>query len=275
MELENCYGMRKRIAFLEEVVRRLKPRTVLDIGCGTGAQVTFPLAMTFPEITFIGADSDAASLKHAEHHHTRANLSFVSIKEIGDLQGLDLIIASEVVEHVPDPEVFLSWLRGKLAANGSLVVTVPNGYGPFEFLSLTQCVLYLTGAETLIRDAKRVLLGRRAAASVPSDTLAVSPHINFFSYRSLMRLLATQGFRLEEYRGRTFLCGFGVDQVMRHPRLLRWNADIADSLPPSLVSGWMFLLRPQAAIKGPGYRRGWYGQFRRWLNEYRFGVKVV
>src|SRR5262249_16605180 len=44
----------------------------------------------------------------------------------------DAVVASEVLEHIGDPAAFLGLLGRCLRRNGLLILTVPNGYGPFE-----------------------------------------------------------------------------------------------------------------------------------------------
>jgi SAM-dependent methyltransferase len=269
---ENTYGVLKRLEFLAAVVDAVQPRLVVDIGCGTGAQVTLPLARRFPAVRFVGADRDACTLAFARQA-TLPNLSFVSMDDVEQVEPADLIVASEVVEHVADPAAFLSGLGNRLAPGGHLVVTIPNGCGPFELSSLVETLLVLSGAYRVIVSVKRTLFGRSSDPAVQPSTLAVSPHVNFFSFSGFTRVAGEAGLRVAKYRARTFLCGFGFEHVMRSPRLVAWNARVADRLPLALVSGWMFLLEQADRAPSRPYHRGWYARLRRRLNEVRFGVR--
>src|ERR1700688_3877555 len=62
---EDAYGRAKRQQFVESVIHAGKPATVLDFGCGTGTQLTWPLAETFPQVSFLGVDSDAGTIAWA------------------------------------------------------------------------------------------------------------------------------------------------------------------------------------------------------------------
>lgn len=268
---ESAYGLRKRIEFCAEVIAAHRPRFVLDVGCGTGTNLTRPLAERFPEVRFAGVDSDAATIRYARETHSLPNLEF---RVEGDPKApagkADLVIASEVVEHVEDPDAFLAGLRARLATGGRMIVTMPNGLGPFEAVSLVEVLLRLSGAFDLLRSLKRTI-ARQEPAAAGRDTLAISPHLNFFSHRQVRDLFARAGLSVETYRARTFLCGFGFDHLVRAPGIVAWNARIADRLPRAWVSAWMFVVSPTAPEPRPAYARGPYARWRRRLNERLWG----
>jgi SAM-dependent methyltransferase len=268
---ESAYGLQKRIDFCAEVIAAHRPRFVLDVGCGTGTNLTRPLAERFPEVRFAGVDSDAATIRYARETHVLPNLEFRVEGDPGASAGkADLVIASEVVEHVEDPDAFLAALRGQLAAGGRMIVTMPNGLGPFEAVSMVEVLLRLSGAFDLLRSVKRTI-ARQNPAAAGRDTLAISPHLNFFSHRQATDLFARAGLSVEAYRARTFLCGFGFDHLVRAPGIVAWNARIADRLPRSWVSAWMFVVSPAAPQARPAYSRGPYARWRRRLNERLWG----
>jgi len=269
---ENSYGIAKRLEFIAGVIAARRPARVLDIGCGTGANLTAPLARRFTGVDFVGVDSDAGSIEFANREHGAVNVRFVIEQDAGDIGTFDLIVASEVIEHVEDPDAFLSFLRGCLAPDGQLVLTLPNGWGPFEFASLFETLLHLTGIHAVLRALKHRLRGRPAGAPA-ADTLAISPHINFFAYRQISALIANSGFVVRDYRPRTWLCGFGFDQLIRSPKLVTLNSELVDRLPPQMASAWMFVLAPGGAVGTPLYHRGAYARFRRYLNEKRWHIR--
>lgn len=271
--LENSYGIAKRFEFVVDVVERLRPLRVLDIGCGTGANLTAPLARRFPTVEFVGLDSDPASIEFARQAGPALNTRYHVELAAEDLGRFDLVIASEVIEHVEHPDEFLAFLRGRLNTGGQVVLTLPNGFGPFELVSLAETLLHLSGVYAVLRWCKRRLRGQGPAAPA-ADSLAISPHINFFGYGEIRSAIAFAGFEIAVARPRTLFAGFGFDQLMTSPRLLSWNAQVADRLPARLASGWMFLLRPAAG--GPGgrpFRRGIYARLRRYLNEKRWDLR--
>ena len=270
---ENSYGITKRFDFVVDVIERLRPMRVLDIGCGTGANLTAPLARRFPTIEFVGLDSDPASIEFARKAGPSLNTRYHVELAAEDLGRFDLVIASEVIEHVEDPDQFLAFLHGRLNTGGQVVLTLPNGYGPFEMVSLAETLLHLSGIYGVLRWCKRRVRGEKQVAAAV-DSLAISPHINFFGFGEIRSAIAFAGFEIAVTRPRTLFAGFGFDQLMTAPRLLAWNARFADRLPAPLVSGWMFLLRPTAAASGGSpFRRGAYARLRRYLNDKRWRLR--
>lgn len=269
--IENTYGVKKRLDYVIDIVAGCRPLRVLDIGCGTGANLTVPLAHRFPDIQFVGVDSDAVSIAFANRENQAANLQFYVDTEGRDIGAFDLVIASEVIEHVEEPDLFLAFIKRSLSSDGKVVLTLPNGFGPFELSSFFETIMHITGMYRLLRTLVRKLRGAPANL-VPVDTLAVSPHINFFSYRQIRSTIAAAGFEILKYCPRTFLCGFGFDQLMKSERAISWNAEISNRLPPQIASGWMFLLRPNRDEARSTFARGKIARLRRLLNDKRWNL---
>ena len=257
---ENSFGQRKRLHMAADILRTREVRSVLDVGCGSGQLLTLPLARNFPAVQITGLDEDKVSIGWARSHTPPANLRFLMPDELPADAQFDLIIASEVIEHVEDPAAFLVWLRRHLAPGGAVFLTMPNGFGPYE------------GIVFLYQLADRLGLRRRraAAAGELTDTLAASPHINFFSFSTIRRVITQGGFVIQRYMPRTFLCGGIFDRLVA--RRLAWNAQVSEKLPAWLASDWMFLVAPSAPPAPRPFRRGALGRFRRRLNEGAIGA---
>lgn len=265
---EDPFGTCKRLVFCQDLLHETAPKLVLDIGCGTGAQLTRPLAEAFPDTQFIGVDSDEASIRVAKSVRELPNLQFGGIELLSRHPQADIVIASEVVEHVEAPDRFLAELRGRLPDSGRLVVTVPNGYGPYELAATAECMLRILRIYWLMRRIKRWLLRQPAPErAVAQDSLADSPHLSFFSFGAMRRLFRTAGLRIVRYQPRTFLCGFGFDKILIRAGLCDWNARVADRLPPWCNSDWMFVLAKTDASDAPPFTRGRLSRLRRTLNE--------
>jgi len=262
--------MQKRLKFAIAAIERLRPATVLEIGCGTGALLLNPLAQSFPEISFIGIDSDEASVAYGNEHYAADNLTFTT-ELPSSASGFDLVIASEVLEHVDAPVSFLRFAGSKLSVRGQVLLTIPNGYGPFEMASFTQWLLEKMRLFEPLRALKRMLLGHQPLighAGGPPMSLANSPHINFFNWEEIERIIRVAGLHIDATQNRTFLCGFGLDILVARLGLADWNARVADRLPRAWVSDWMFLLSA-ASQSDPGgeYAPGPWARLRRQWNK--------
>src|SRR5581483_6241952 len=92
---------------LAELFDRAAPRSVLDLGCGEGV-LTHQWAQQLGDGRVVGIDLEDPKLRSEWATRGRPNLEFVGVE--GDPLPLafaddefDLVAATEVLEHVPDP----------------------------------------------------------------------------------------------------------------------------------------------------------------------------
>jgi 2-polyprenyl-3-methyl-5-hydroxy-6-metoxy-1,4-benzoquinol methylase len=267
---ENSYGLVKRLEVVEswviEVAKQLgKPRLeILDYGCGTGDHLTAPLAQLGHSV--LGVDMHEESIADARRRTSLASLTFRA-GELDDLLAerlsFDVVICSEVLEHVDDPATFLAKLRALTRADGAVIITTPNGRGSFEILCASAKVMKRLGLHQLLRwivwrsrQGSAVLRGKPAPRR-PLDQLTTnddrgflnvdSGHVQFFSVARLERLFTVAGLHVVARRARTLLCGPYVDAMFAlcpwRTTLFRWNNRAADVMPFAAAADWMFLLR--------------------------------
>jgi len=255
---EDPGGIRKRVLFFLRVLKSLcterhgEPHSisVLDIGCGTGEYVTLPLAQAGFRIT--GVDCNKPSVEHAKSRASALQLdnatftceSFVSFLS-RDRISYDVIICSEVLEHLQDPLEVLTACRSRLGPGGVLIVTVPNGHGPFE----TEISVITLLSKVGFRGPLERLRCHGFRTQTAQDSLNLdSPHVQFFWRSDLRRLLSQAGFQIKLFAHRTFLCGpitgkafVYLNRLSIGGHFLQLNNRIADLLPSALVSGWMLV----------------------------------
>lgn len=274
---ETTYGIVKRLnvieAWLGGAVQRLgkSKLEILDIGCGTGDQITVPLARLGHEV--LGVDMHDESIRKAQAANVLPNLAFstATLDElIASGRRFDSIVCSEVLEHVDDPVPFLSQLRTLLRDDGCLLLTTPNGYGAYEWMSSLERGLRRTGVHQLIRGTfwnfrrgLRKLKGQppplrpleNLTSGSDSGFLNIdSGHVQFFSVKRLEHIFQSAGFTVAGRRARTFLCGPYLDVMFSllpaRPRMLEWNNRAADALPFSCAADWMYCLQPARPKEG-------------------------
>lgn len=99
------------------------PTSILEVGVGEG-EVAGRVRERFPAARFVGIDLPDPALAT----HWRAEQLAGSFADIASLPfpdaSFDLVLAIEVLEHVPDPAAALRELRR--VANGRLVLSVPR-----------------------------------------------------------------------------------------------------------------------------------------------------
>jgi 2-polyprenyl-6-hydroxyphenyl methylase/3-demethylubiquinone-9 3-methyltransferase len=131
-----------RLSFIVEEVQRwrvgggqgfrpFEGLSILDIGCGGGI-LSEPLARLGAAVT--GIDPVAESVGVAAAHAKKQNLSIAyraaTAEELArDGEVFDVVIASEVVEHVADLSSFLDTCRALCKPRGLLVVSTLNRTG--------------------------------------------------------------------------------------------------------------------------------------------------
>lgn len=122
-----------RLNFVREVVRGVCAQggEVADLGCGSGVILSEILLMK-REWTGHGLDISRQSVAYARrlaaHKGVATRASFqtgcVTKLPYAD-ESLSLVIASEVVEHMPEPGVVISEITRVLRPGGQLILTMP------------------------------------------------------------------------------------------------------------------------------------------------------
>ncbi|GAB4315526.1 MAG: hypothetical protein Kow0019_15700 [Methanobacteriaceae archaeon] len=104
----------------------------LDLGCGIG-NITYPLS--YLGYKMVGIDISETNIKIAKSKSFKGlnPQFFVGNAENLDLNNIfDFCICSEVLEHLNQPQKVLNTLNHLLKDNGIIIVTIPNGYGPYS-----------------------------------------------------------------------------------------------------------------------------------------------
>ncbi len=205
---------------------------VLDVGCGNGSQLAIPLAQGGYQVTAV--DPHGPSIQYGRRLTTDVKFHHGVVTDLPP-EKFDCVIISEVLEHLDVPELLLDAALPYLAENGVLIITVPNGYGEFEFDQR----LYKT-----FRVGKLAAYLRRSKSQQQGGSNDESPHIQQFSLSQLHELFFRKNLQLVETRGTSVVSGPFVAHLFGKLRIfIRLNATAADHLPLPLVSGWMFVLR--------------------------------
>lgn len=267
---ETSLALATRIRFTLDAIRARGAKRILDMGCGTGEQLTAYIARHCPEATILGVDPDKITIDMARRRFAElTNLSFQYEMPVG--VKYDAIIASEVLEHVENPYQFIELLTSRLNRNGVLILTVPNGYGVSEIMAMLESLLTITKIWPAILKAKSSLLGTAVHGNTQkTDTLAISPHINFFSYNRIMTVFRRAGVKVTRYQGRMFLHHFIFTSILnRSKSLAALNVKLGKLLPPGFVSDWMFVARQKAnaGFEKRIYKRNLLETLRGYLNQ--------
>jgi 2-polyprenyl-3-methyl-5-hydroxy-6-metoxy-1,4-benzoquinol methylase len=102
---------------------------VLDYGCGTGYGANM-LAETANSV--VGIDKTEDVIQHAKVNYEQTNLTFERTKPAEESSlsfgedTFDLVVSSQVIEHVLDVDAFFSEIRRVLRPGGRVVIATPN-----------------------------------------------------------------------------------------------------------------------------------------------------
>jgi len=133
-ESSQIYGLtiRRRCQFIAVTVEReklVKPEQirmkVLDTGCGDGVFVE--LLSRDPKIDLWALDYNFLRLKRAKNRFPEVHFSLQDLTQPGLRRGqFDVIVMSQVIEHIPEDEKVLRILFDLLLDEGCLILGTPN-----------------------------------------------------------------------------------------------------------------------------------------------------
>lgn len=128
--LLDAYLEPDRLEFFELVAgmaAETSPASVVDVGCGSGNLLAALDRALGPACRLAGFDHAATGIAHARTLVPRADLRVASIEAYPAEPVHDLVLCTEVLEHLDDPQPALALLRALRRPGGTILVTVPDG----------------------------------------------------------------------------------------------------------------------------------------------------
>ncbi len=178
-----------RMSYVKEVGDPLPGKTVLDIGCGGGI---FSETLARAGARVSGIDQSTRSIEQARRHALDEDLRVDY--HVADAAGLpftdhsfDLVVASEVLEHVEDLQAVLGEIARVLRPGGLFVFDTPN--------------------RTWIARMVLIVLGERLCGRIPAGTHDGS---KFIRPQELRQALRRCGIEIKDIRGFLYR-GLGPD----------------------------------------------------------------
>ncbi len=152
-----------------ELVKKLDGvRTICDLGCGNG-HITGRLAALGYQVT--GVDASASGIQIAQRTYPGVEFVHALIDSDLSLGQFDLVISSDVIEHLYRPSDLLEAAVSQLKPSGQILLGTPyHGY------------------------LKNLALAATGKMDAHFSALHDGGHIKFFSVNTLSQLMRAHGF---------------------------------------------------------------------------------
>jgi len=240
---------RARLACIIQMLARAVPSRqgrILEIGCGVG-NIAIPIASLGYNVT--ACDIHEPSIVSACRSNQFNNLHFIhgSIESV-DPGEYDVVILTEVLEHVDKYREMVDLIAGSMQSNGTLIITVPNGMGVTELLCRPSYALKKwPGGAAVIKVVKRLL----KTADLTTANLC-SPHVNFFTLRRLVKLFEDHDLIVASFRRCFFLWPLWETFFSQRSYPPDWPENDfirSQNIPPAICAFWAFALKRKPVIK--------------------------
>ena len=140
------YSIRKAVYYELKRLNTKEPIKILDVGCADGwllyqlkAEFSQKYKLEFFGIDISSLDIDFANQRKEYFAHQDCYFLFMDARELGfGSQEFDIVISSELIEHIPEPQEVLKQIYRVLKKSGLSILTTPHkGSGIFaRFLRL-------------------------------------------------------------------------------------------------------------------------------------------
>ena len=164
---------------------------LLEIGCGSGMRLQ---EMSKQGWKCVGIDISPVAVERARKNAPEANVLNSTLADLSTQKCFDMIVVSQVLEHLPDPAESLQKCFKLLSSGGKLFIGIPN-FGSYE--------------------AK--LFGKYWIG------LDIPRHMVHFSEPVVRRLLEDCGFSIVTIRPAMFASSISESLIMLLPEVVRYR----------------------------------------------------
>jgi SAM-dependent methyltransferase len=178
---QRCNDVFQRLSAVVEI-NRLRGQPMLDVGCDTGAFLR-AAKEAFGIVPF-GIDVNKKAVETALHDGVEAYAATLEDAP-EELKNFPLVTAIDLIEHVPDPELFLYQLLKRVRPGGLVYIETPN----------IRSMVYRFG------QLFSTITGGRPAGLF--ERLFPPQHVQYFTVQSFRALAERTGFNVVQLGCRT------------------------------------------------------------------------
>jgi len=192
----NKQRKQSRLAQREKISLKLisnivnKDNIFLDAGCGHGGFLLV-LKKLFPDLILKGLEFSRQETNQAKSNKLDVKQADLNKPIKLKKASIDIVYAGEVLEHLYDPDLFLSECNRILKQNGYLIITTPN------LCAWYNRIFMVLGIQPLFLEpsTKSKLVGAGILKKFKKESQPVG-HIRIFTYPALKDLLKMNGFEI-------------------------------------------------------------------------------
>lgn len=163
---------------------------VLEVGCGTGSLSKIVADVCHAEV--VGIEPDWLRAERAKARGLEIYAGYLTPELIHKVSPFDIVLLTDVLEHLPNPLAMLRLCRDALKPAGAVIISVPNV------------------AHWSVRT--NILFGKFKYAS---QGIMDATHLRWFTETSIRSLVLYSGFRVIDYRATA--ASKGIDNACRRP----------------------------------------------------------
>jgi SAM-dependent methyltransferase len=233
----------------DNILTSLQGKKVLDIGCGSGWIARLAIDRGF---IITAMDISRKVIEENIFYQKTSNIEYDIIQGSATKipfpdQLFDSVIMTEVLEHLPDPELALKEIYRVLKAGGILALSVPNGrtYG----ILMDGIILKFLNSERSYESRLSAEFKKCGVNFTADDADIGGPHLQQFSEGKLKKMLVRNNFEIITIYNDEFLLpyinGFfsgllGIDRKKLY-WLERIDMALAKIMPRFMANGFLII----------------------------------
>ena len=188
-----AYSLINRIKDINPIKRGDR---ILDAGCGSG-DLGRVLINKFNSQVY-GIDMNKVTIQRAKKTGLKVKMADLDAKWPFENNFFNVVIGSEVIEHVVNPDNFLAETKRVLKKDGLLILTTPNLAAWFNR------VIFLFGFQPFFTEVSTIdkTMGLSFTRKLTKNREPLG-HIRCFTLRALKDILDLHGFRVILVKGST------------------------------------------------------------------------
>lgn len=235
-------ALQKRTDFIirqinQESLKHKSILTILDIGCGTGS---ISQHLGFLRYKVLATDLDDKSIAECKLNNKYQNVEFIvaDAKTMGLNKKFDVIITSEIIEHVEHPELVVKNMKRHLNEDGIWLVSIPNGYCLWEIV--VSRFIQKNGLVNWLYNSPKLMKKITGTNTPFYSNNAFCFHVNFFTYGKFRELIENNGFKIITVKHSDL-------GILPEWKSFRWlkkiECGIANIVPHFMAGGWLMVIK--------------------------------